>query len=124
LTYRRITLTKTQLTLSFDPPTFESIDEVINHIVYSCGRPVKYIAAELEMAPHELSQILAGSDGRRFPAKKIPALIRVTAPKGHLLIYWLIDQFLSDEETRKGRALAAVESLLPDLMRAVEELKK
>jgi len=25
---------------------------------------------------------------------------------------------------RKGRALAAVEALLPDLMRAVEELKK
>lgn len=31
---------------------------------------------------------------------------------------------LADEETRKGRALAVVEGLLPDLMRAVEELKK
>jgi hypothetical protein len=90
----------------------------------TCGKQIKYIAAELEMAPAELSQILAGTDGRRFPVEKLPTFIRVTAPKGHLIIFWLIDHFLSDEETRKGRALAAVEALLPDLMRAVEELKK
>jgi hypothetical protein len=76
------------------------------------------------MAPQELSQILAGTDGRRFPAEKLPIFIRVTAPKGHEIIYWLIDQFLSDQETRKGRALAAIESMLPDMMRAVEQLKK
>jgi len=32
--------------------------------------------------------------------------------------------FLSDGQSRKERALAAVETLLPDLLRAVEEMKK
>ena len=113
-----------QFTLSFDPPKHDTIKEVINHVAYSCGKQIKYIAAELDMAPQELSQILAGTDGRRFPAEKLPTFISVTAPKGYEIIYWLIDQFLSDEQTRKGRALAAVEAILPDLMKAVEELKK
>ena len=113
-----------QMTLSFDPPKFDTLKEVINHVVYSCGKPAKHIAAELDMSPPELTQILAGTDGRRFPVEKLPDLIRVTAPKGHEIIYWLIDQFLSDQQTRKDRALAAVESMLPDLMRAVEEMKK
>jgi hypothetical protein len=115
---------ETQLTISFEPPRFDTIKELINHVAYSCGKQIKYIAAELDMAPQELSQILAGTDGRRFPAEKLPTFIRVTAPKGYEVIYWLIDQFLSDQETRKGRALAAVESILPELMKAVEELKK
>jgi hypothetical protein len=115
---------ETQYTLSFDPPRYDTIKEVINHVAYSCGKQIKFIAAELDMAPAELSQILAGTDGRRFPVEKLPTFIQVTAPKGHEIIYWLIDHFLSDEETRKGRALAAVEALLPDLMKAVEELKK
>lgn len=113
-----------QMTLSFDPPRFDTLKEVITHVVYSCGKPAKHIAADLDMSPPELTQILAGSDGRRFPAEKLPDLIRVTAPKGHLIIYWLVDQFLSDEETRRGRALSAVEAMLPTLLRAVEDLKK
>lgn len=115
---------ETQYMLSFDPPKFDNIKEVINHVAYSCGKQIKYIAAELEMSPGELSQILSGTDGRRFPVEKLPSFIRVTAPKGHLIIYWLIDQFLADGTTRKDRALSMVESILPDLMRAVEELKK
>src|SRR4030065_972819 len=115
---------ETQLTLSFDPPKFDTIKEVINHIAYSCGKQIKSMAAELDLAPQELSQILAGTDGRRFPAEKLPIFIRVTAPKGHEIIYWLIDQFLSDQETRKGRALAAVEAMLPDLLREVGGVKE
>lgn len=114
----------TQLNLSYDPPKFDNLKELINHVVYSCGKQQKYIAAELGWSPSQLAHILSGDDARTFPAEKIPDLIRVTAPKGHLIIYWLIDQFLSNEVDRKGRALAAVEAILPDLMRAVEELKK
>jgi len=117
-------MTATQLNLSYDPPKFDNLKELINHVVYSCGKQQKYIAAELGWSPSQLAHILSGADGRTFPAEKIPDLIRITAPKGHTIIYWLIDQFLADEQGRKGRALAAVESLLPDLMRAVEELKK
>lgn len=117
-------MTPTQLNLSYDPPIFDNIKELINHVVYSCGKQQKYIAAELGWSPSQLAHILSGDDGRTFPAEKIPELIRITAPKGHELIYWLIDQFLSNQETRKGRALAAVESILPDLMKAVEELKR
>jgi hypothetical protein len=115
---------ETQLTISYEAPRFDNLKELINHVAYSCGKQIKYIAAELDMAPQELSQILAGTDGRRFPAEKLPTFIRVTAPKGHEVIYWLIDQFLSDQETRKGRALATIEALLPSMMKAIDELKK
>lgn len=115
---------ETQFTLSFDPPRFDTIKELINHVAYGCGKQIKFIAAELDMAPQELSQILAGTDGRRFPVEKLPVFIRITAPKGYEIIYWLIDHFLSDQETRKGRALAALEAVLPDILKAVEELKK
>ncbi len=111
-----------QLTISFDRPKFDNLKEVIRHVVYSCGKPAKNIAADLEMSPPELTQILAGSDGRRFPAEKIPDLIRSTAPRGHMLIYYLVDQFLSNEVDRKARALSAVETLLPELQKAVKVL--
>jgi hypothetical protein len=117
-------VTDRQLTISFDVPQFDSFKEVINHVVYSCGRQLKYIAAELEMSPPQLSMILSGTDDRKFPAEKIPALIKATAPKGHMLIYYLVDQFLSDESDRKARALSAVESMLPELLKAMEDLKK
>lgn len=115
---------ETQFTLSFDPPRFDTIKELLNHVAYSCGKQIKFIAAELDMAPQELSQILAGTDGRRFPVEKLPAFIQATAPKGHAIIYWLIDKFLADEQARKGRAISALEGMLPDLMRMMEELKK
>jgi hypothetical protein len=113
----------TQLTLSFDPPKFDTLKEVINHVVYASGRQLKYIAAELGMSPSQLSMILAGADGRNFPAEKIPDLIRATAPKGHLIIHWLIEQFLAPKEDRQAAALAAVEQMLPDLQQALAELK-
>lgn len=98
-------MTSTQLSLSYEPPKFDTLRELINHVVYSCGRQQKYVAAELGWSPSQLGHILSGVEGRTFP-------------------YWLVDHFLSDGQSRKERALAAVEALLPDLLRAVEEMKK
>lgn len=114
----------TQLNLSFESPQFDTIKELINHVVYSCGRQQKYIAAELNWSPSQFAHILSGDDGRSFPAEKLPDLIRITAPTGHLIIYWLIDRFLSDGASRRDRALSVVEAMLPELLRAVEDLKK
>lgn len=101
------------VTISFDPPQFDNFKELLRHVVYACGKPAKIVAADLDMSPPELTQILAGSDGRRFPAEKIPDLIRTTAPTGHLIVYWLVHHFLSNQESRKERALSTVESILP-----------
>lgn len=112
-----------QLTLSYETPKFDTFKEVINHAVYSCGRQMKYIAAELEMSPPQLSMILSGADGRNFPAEKIPDLIQACGPKGHLIVHWLIDQFLAPKEDRRTAALAQVEALLPEIQKALEDLK-
>ena len=117
-------MTATQLSLSYVSPKFDSLKELLNHVVYSCGKQQKYIAAELGWSPSQFAHILSGDDGRTFPAEKLPDLIRITAPTGHLIIYWLVDQFLSDEETRRSRALSAVEAMLPMFLRAVEDLKQ
>jgi len=114
----------TQLNLSFEPPQFDTLKELINHVVYSCGRQQKYIAAELGWSPSQFAHILSGDDGRSFPAEKLTDLIRITAPTGHLIIYWLVDRFLSDGTSRRDRALFAVETMLPELQRLMEDLKK
>ena len=112
------------VTLSFEPPRFETLKELIAHVVYSCGRPVKHVAADLDMSPPELTQIIAGTEGRRFPLEKLSALIDATAPRGHLIIYWLIDRHLTDKVARKDRALSMLEAMLPELMQVVEEAKR
>jgi len=98
--------------------------ELLRHVVYSCGIPLKRIASDLDMAPAELTQILSGVQGRRFPAEKIPALIAATAPRGHMIIYWLVDRFLSNTQARKDRALSTFEAMLPEIARLLNELKQ
>lgn len=115
-----------QYEIDFTPGITEQFPEfrdVVRASVYDCGRAFKAIAADLDMSVSELSRKLADNpnDPVHFPQQRLPELIAATGDKRP--IYWLIEKFLDDGEKRKQRALATVETLLPQLAAAVKTIK-
>ena len=112
-----------QLALSFDPPKFDNLMDCVQHVVQTCGKPPKHIAADLELSPSQFSMMLSGYEGRHFPMAKLPDLIRACGPRGMLIVHWLIDQFLTPPEDRVAQAASALlefSKALPAIQRAAE----
>lgn len=102
---------------------FPSLMEVVRNDVEHCGKLKKIIAADMGLAPAELSRILADnpSDPRNFTLDMLPDFIRATGRK--TTIYWLIELFLSDPEKRRERALETLAELLPTIASLVKDAK-
>ncbi len=94
---------------------FPEFRDVVKASVYSCGRAFKSVAADLDMTSSELSRKLADnpSDPVNFPLHLLPALIRATNDKRP--VYWLIETFLEDDDTKRTRAVAQLSDMLPQL---------
>lgn len=108
-----------QVELSFDAGLTEQFPEfrdVVKASVYSCGRALKSVAADLDMTSSELSRKLANNpnDQVHFPLDLLPALIRATGDKRP--VYWLVETFLEDDETKHRRALSEISAILPHLI--------
>jgi hypothetical protein len=109
-------VSKTKIQLEFDfSPKKETFEECLRRVVYGCGRPLKYIAADIGMKESELSRKLADNpnDPVHYPAKRLPDLIEAT--NGFDIIYWLVNQFLRDSQKERERALSRVQEILPEL---------
>lgn len=94
---------------------FPEFRDVVKASVYSCGRALKSVAADLDMTSSELSRKLADNpnDTVHFPVHLLPALIRATGDKRP--VYWLVERFLEDEDTKRSRAVAQLSDMLPQL---------
>ena len=94
---------------------FPEFRDVVKASVYSCGRALKSVAADLDMTSSELSRKLADNpnDPVNFPLHLLPALIRATGDKRP--VYWLVEAFLEDEDTKRTRAVAQLADMLPQL---------
>lgn len=108
-----------QVELNFEPGLthqFVEFRDVVKASVYSCGRQLKSVAADLDMTSSELSRKLADNpnDPVNFPLHMLPALVRATGDKRP--IYWLVETFLEDEDVKRQRALAQLSDLMPQLM--------
>ena len=59
---------------------FPEFRDVVRASVYSCGRPFKQIAADLDMSLSELSRKLSENpaDPVHFPLTRLPELVRAT----------------------------------------------
>ncbi|MBI3393305.1 MAG: hypothetical protein HY039_08960 [Nitrospirae bacterium] len=112
-----------QLTFEFDRRRFASFHEAIRHSVYSCGRQLKYLAADLGMSPSELSRKLADNpnDPVHFPADRLPDLLRATGDMTPL--YFLIDEFLRPQEEARLREFEDFKRRLPELRRLIKVLE-
>ena len=107
-----------QIELDFEGGLTERYPEfrdLVRASVYGCGRPLKAVAADLDYSPSRLSRMLADNpdDPINFPLDRLPDLLQATGDLSP--IYWLIERFLEDEESRKRRAIAELQQLLPKL---------
>lgn len=95
---------------------FPQFRDVVKAAVYGCGRAFKVVAADLDMTSSELSRKLGDNpnDPVHFPLHLLPELIKATGDKRP--VYWLVEAFLEDEDTRRSRAVAQLGDMLPQLM--------
>jgi len=94
---------------------FPDFRDVVRASVYSCGRALKAVAADLDMTSSELSRKLSDNpnDPVHFPVHMLPALIRATGDKRP--IYWLVETFLEDDDTKRARAVTQLADMMPHL---------
>lgn len=107
-----------QVELNFEAGLTEQFPEfkdVVKASVYSCGRALKAVAADMDMTSSELSRKLSDNpnDPVHFPLQLLPALVKATGDKRP--VYWLVEAFLEDEEVKKSRAVAQLADMLPQL---------
>lgn len=108
----------TQLEIDFTPgltERFPEFGDCLKASTYGCGRPLKAIAADMDMSVSELSRKLADNpnDNVHFPAKKLAELIEST---GDLMpIYWLIEKFCEDGAAKQRRAIETLAQFARDL---------
>lgn len=100
---------------------FPEFRDVVRASVYSCGRPFKAIAADMDMSLSELSRKLAenSSDPVHFPLTRLPDLVRATGDTRPIM--WMVETFLDDPNTRREHALDRLNQLLPEIAALVKE---
>jgi Phage regulatory protein CII (CP76) len=113
-----------QLSIDFTPgllEQFPSFDDVLRASVYGCGRPLKMIAADLDMTANELTRKLADNpnDPVNFPTKKLADVIAATGDTRP--IQWLVAKFLDDPESKRRHALDQINVLAPIFASLVEQ---
>lgn len=94
---------------------FPDFNDCVRASVYSCGRPLKAIAADLDMSVSELSRKLANNpnDPVHFQLKRLPDLLQATDDLRPL--YWLFEKFCQDDTQRRKQAVEALIEMLPKI---------
>lgn len=115
-----------QVEIDFKPgllAQFPDWMDCVRSSVYSCGHPFKVIAADLDMSVSELSRKLSKnpSDPVHFPVDRLPDLIAATGDKRP--VYWLIEKFLEDADSKRKRAVDDLTQLLPQIQAALKACK-
>lgn len=123
---RRNADNRQQLALEFEPgltQQFPRYMDLIANVVYSSRMGLNGVAAHLDKSPSQLSRMLNKNpdDLRHLPAEDIAGIIECTGD--HRPIYWEIEKFLEDPETKRRRAIDQLSRLLPAIQAAVEGAK-
>lgn len=87
-----------------------------------CVRPMKAIAADMDMSSSDLGRRLSPSEGdpRRLSVDDLVRLIDATGDLSP--IYWLIEKFAIDDEARQRRAQAELAKQLPGLIALLKQV--
>lgn len=115
-----------QLTMNFEPSLperFGSLRAFVAHRAAVVAKPMKAQAADMDMAPSTLSRKLnpAEGDTQRFNLDDFEAWLASTGDAPAVMEY-LAAKYLDSDAKRRQRALASVERLMPELLRAVAAL--
>jgi AraC-like DNA-binding protein len=120
-------LAKPQYTLDFEPSLperFDSLRAYVAHLATSHRKPLKTIAADMDVSPSTLSRKLnpAEGDTQRFNCDDLEQFLESTA-EAAAVIQYLAAKYLHSPEDRKARALARVELLSTELASVLADLK-
>lgn len=107
-----------QLALDFEPGLTERYETVLDCVrarVYGHTKPLKSIAADMDMSQSELSRKLSVNpdDPRRFTVADLEAYVAATGDT--LPIQYLAQKYCADPALRQREALSALASLAPQL---------
>lgn len=104
-----------QLSLDFEPGLTErhkTLLSCVREAAYKSMRPMKAIAAEMDLSESDLSRKLSGSDSdsRRFTVDDLVRFVEVTGDMAP--IDWLIEKFhLGSDEKQKRAAIEFMRQL-------------
>lgn len=116
-----------QLTLNFEPGLVERHPTLRHFLAFRStvvAKPLKVQASDMDLAPSTLSRKLHPSDAdtQRMNCDDLEAWLHSTGDAPAVIEY-LAAKFLDNDDARKARTLAKVESLLPELAQLVQALK-
>ncbi len=107
-----------QMTLDFQPGLAErygSALECVKTCVYSSAKPLKTIAADMDMSQSDLSRKLANNpdDPRRFSLTDLETYIAATNDTTPIL--YLVQKYCVGDDMKQRAALTALAGLAPQL---------
>lgn len=108
-----------QLTLSFDPGLAErhrSLKSCVRERVYAHLKPLKVVAADMDLSESELSRKLADNpnDTRNLTCDDLEAYLEKTGD--HTPIFYLIEKFAVSSEAKHAFAAAELAKALPQIL--------
>lgn len=117
---------KSQLTLDFEPGLVErhaSAMDALRAAVYGGRKPLKTIAADMDMSTSGLSRKLSQDpeDPRRFSLDDLEAYLRATGDT--TVVEYLAAKYLQSDEARRHQALNTASRLLAELGPLLATLK-
>jgi hypothetical protein len=114
-----------QLNLSFEPGLAErwrSLKACCRERIYAHLKPLKSVAADMDLSESELSRKLADNpnDTRNFTCDDLEAYIAKTGDVTP--IYYLIEKFAIDKSTKQAFAAAELAKHLPQIIALAKTL--
>jgi len=100
---------------------YTSALEVVRAGAYSNRKPLKTIAADMDVSPSDLSRKLANNpdDPRRFTVLDLEAYVTSTGDVQPIL--YLVQKFCTDPQAKQREALAALAKLAPQIQALLKQ---
>lgn len=117
----------TQLTLDFEGglgERFPSLLDCIRQGAYTHRNPLKTLAADMDMSQSELSRKLSGNpdDPRRFSVEDLEKYLEKSGDMTP--IYYLIEKFLQNEDSKQRRAYAQLSKQIPEILALIKQVSE
>lgn len=100
---------------------YETALDVVRAGAYGNRKPLKTIAADMDVSPSDLSRKLANNpdDPRRFTLLDLEAYIKSTGDMQPIL--YLVQRFCTNPEAKQREALAALAKLAPHIQALLKQ---
>jgi hypothetical protein len=121
-----VTNTKKQIEMDFTPGLTEQFPELMDlvaAVVYGCRIGLTGVAGYLDVSPSMLSRMLNKNpdEPRHLPLSMLPKIIEATNDRR--IIFWQVEKFLEDKDTKRKRAMDEVAALVPLIEDALRRAK-